>query len=242
MKKFPYVTIVLLVLSIAFTACKEKDKTIHVEGITLNKTSVLLYVGDGALALSATVLPRDATDKSLNWNSSDTTIAVVDSNIVFAKFPGETTITVTTQDGNHSATCEIAVTMPGFGYYNDVCNGDLPGWGAKTGAVSFVSDSVWTIGSQTWSDAVTTTSCREKTTYDGTKTAYNHNAKYNGHNADCRSNPEQKGDLFSWCAVIRFATFLCPSPWRVPTADDFRELDIALGGTGVNGGVELRDK
>jgi len=49
---------------------------------------------------------------------------------------------------------------------------------------------------------------------------------------DCRSNPGQKGDLFSWRAVSELKDVLCPYPWRVPTVQDFIDLDIALGGTG----------
>ena len=52
-------------------------------------------------------------------------------------------------------------------------------------------------------------------------------------NADCRTNPGFSGHLFSWCAVARFADTLCPYPWRVPSRQDFIDLDIALGGTGV---------
>jgi uncharacterized protein (TIGR02145 family) len=38
---------------------------------------------------------------------------------------------------------------------------------------------------------------------------------------------------------MRFATILCPYPWRVPTQQDFRDLDIALGGTGNNRGIAI---
>jgi len=39
----------------------------------------------------------------------------------------------------------------------------------------------------------------------------------------------QTGDLFSWCAVMRFANQLCPAPWRVPDSADFRNLHLNLG-------------
>jgi len=68
------------------------------------------------------------------------------------------------------------------------------------------------------------TAC-QKETFSGRSTA-------NNYNADCRSNPYFSGDLFSWCAVARFADQLCPYPWRVPTRQDFIDLDIAMGGTG----------
>ncbi|MCL2027521.1 MAG: fibrobacter succinogenes major paralogous domain-containing protein [Bacteroidales bacterium] len=122
------------------------------------------------------------------------------------------------------------------------CNLNPPGWGESLGVVSFSTDSIWTVSgngiTQIWSDAVTATNCR-KTTFDGGKD-YRKNRhrsdhkihEKSNHNADCRSNPNFPGDLFSWCAVVRFQDVLCPDPWRVPTRQDFVDLDIALGGNG----------
>ncbi|MDR0438385.1 MAG: fibrobacter succinogenes major paralogous domain-containing protein [Bacteroidales bacterium] len=107
-------------------------------------------------------------------------------------------------------------------------NNDTPGWGESFGTVSFASNKTWTIplpnGSQTWSDAVQASNCRKKTTFNGGDSLFYH--------VDCRSNPRQKGDLFSWLAVAKFKDSLCPAPWRVPTKEDFIVLDLALGGTG----------
>jgi uncharacterized protein (TIGR02145 family) len=52
--------------------------------------------------------------------------------------------------------------------------------------------------------------------------------------ADCRQNIEDYGDLFSWKAVSQYKDVLCPDGWRVPTMQDFINLDIAMGGTGEN--------
>jgi len=104
------------------------------------------------------------------------------------------------------------------------CNNNTPGWGESLGTVSFASEKTWKIGDQTWSDAVQATSCN-KTTFRGKSRKYN---------SDCRSNPDYPGDLFSWCAVARFKEVLCPDGWRVPTQQDFIDLDKAFGGTGVN--------
>jgi uncharacterized protein (TIGR02145 family) len=105
------------------------------------------------------------------------------------------------------------------------CNDtELPGWGESLGTISFVSDKTWTVGSQTWSDAVQAANC-DKTTFNG--------GSADNFRADCRSNPTF-GVFFSWCAVTRFAAQLCPAPWRVPTLQDFVNLDKALGGMESN--------
>jgi len=120
----------------------------------------------------------------------------------------------------------VSVALSANVFAQQGCNNNTPGWGASLGTVSFATDRIWTIGSQMWSDAVTATACN-KTDFDG---GYFRDAIFN---ADCRSSPGRLGKLFSWCAVMRFADELCPYPWRVPTSQDFINLDMALGGTGI---------
>lgn len=88
--------------------------SIAVTGVTLDQTSVKLFVGT-SVKLTPTVKPDDATDKSVVWNSSDANIASVDENgNVDAKASGTATITVATMDGDKMATCDIIVSRPGI--------------------------------------------------------------------------------------------------------------------------------
>ena len=83
--------------------------TIPVTGVSLNKASTTLTVGDTE-TLTATVAPEDATNKAVTWSSNDSTVATVDeSGKVTAVAPGEATITVTTEDGSKTATCTVIV-------------------------------------------------------------------------------------------------------------------------------------
>jgi len=105
-------------------------------------------------------------------------------------------------------------------------------WLTSLGVVSFATDRTWTITgrrgfSQIWSDAVTASGC-QKTTFNGGTQEGGVWTFY----VDCRSNPGFPGDLFSWLAVYELRDELCPYPWRVPTAQDFMDLDHALGGNG----------
>lgn len=86
----------------------EEDTTVSVTGVTLNKTSATLTV-DETVTLTATVAPSDATDKTVSWTSSNTGVATVSNGVVTAVGAGEATITATTTDGGHTATCMVTV-------------------------------------------------------------------------------------------------------------------------------------
>jgi hypothetical protein len=76
-------------------------------GVTLDQNIANIKVGS-TVQLTATVAPFDATDKSVTWSSSDTSVATVDSNgLVTVVGPGTATITVSTLFGNIVATCIV---------------------------------------------------------------------------------------------------------------------------------------
>ena len=85
--------------------------TIPVSGVTLSQTKLPLLKGSTA-KLTATVLPTDATNKKVRWSSTNTAVATVENGIVTAVSGGNATITVTTEEGNHTARCEVVVTDP----------------------------------------------------------------------------------------------------------------------------------
>ena len=80
---------------------------VSVESISLNQTEASLNVG-ATITLYATVLPNNATNKTVTWSCSDATIASVDQNgKVTALKVGKCTITATA--GGKTATCAITV-------------------------------------------------------------------------------------------------------------------------------------
>ena len=84
---------------------------IPVSGLTLSATNCTIHVG-GTYQLMAIVTPSNASNQSVSWTSSNTSVATVSSDgLVTARAVGTATITATTQDGsNLSATCAITVT------------------------------------------------------------------------------------------------------------------------------------
>ena len=80
---------------------------IYVSSITLNQTNLLLREGATA-TLAATILPDNATDKTVNWSSSDTKTVSVDNKGTVSAIQEGTAI-VTAQAGGKKATCSIVV-------------------------------------------------------------------------------------------------------------------------------------
>lgn len=104
-------SMMLLCAVVIFSSCsKDDDETISVTGVSLNKTALSLTV-DGTETLIATITPNNATNKNVQWGSSDKNIVTVSADgVVTAKTQGKAVITVTTEDGNKTATCEVTVT------------------------------------------------------------------------------------------------------------------------------------
>jgi len=86
-----------------------------VSSVTLSPELQTLILGDAdtgndSAALTATVLPSNADDRSVAYESSDTSVAAVSAaGIVTAVKAGTATITVTTTDGGLTDTCVITV-------------------------------------------------------------------------------------------------------------------------------------
>mgnify|MGYP002521723048 CR=1 FL=1 len=83
--------------------------TAQVTGVSLNKNTVALTVGNSA-TLTATVSPSSASEQRVLFVSSNDTVATVDSaGVVTAHNVGEATITAITVDGGKQASATITV-------------------------------------------------------------------------------------------------------------------------------------
>jgi hypothetical protein len=85
---------------------------VRVTGVTISSPTgpQTLDIGD-AFTATATVQPANATNKAVTWSSNNTGVATVGqtTGLVTAVSAGAATITVTTDDGGHTAT--VAVTV-----------------------------------------------------------------------------------------------------------------------------------
>jgi hypothetical protein len=76
------------------------------------------------------------------------------------------------------------------------------------------SSQTWTFGDLTWSDAIHVPECGEETF------GYNYTAP------QCRNYSDDRNTFYyyNWAYVDTNKTMLCPSPWRMPTEQDFNTL------------------
>ena len=90
------------------------EEEIHVTGVSLNKTSLHLMEGEWDI-LDATVIPSNATNKDVTWESDDEDVATVsEDGFVEAVEEGTTVIRVITDDGYEIAECSVTVTKKSF--------------------------------------------------------------------------------------------------------------------------------
>lgn len=100
------------------------DDKVAVESVTLSQTTAEITVGE-TLTLTATVLPANATNKTVTWKSDNGAVASVALGVVRARATGKATITATA-DGK-TASCVVTVVappsdeekVPGYIYYED---------------------------------------------------------------------------------------------------------------------------
>lgn len=86
------------------------DNKVFVSSLELNESEISLYTGDNA-TLEVTLAPEDADDKTVEWSSSDESVATVDENgVVTAIGVGVANITCAAQDGSGVKTnCSVTV-------------------------------------------------------------------------------------------------------------------------------------
>jgi len=90
-------------------SCTVTVGNVPVSGVSLNKSSTSLFVGDTE-TLTAAIAPADAANKNVSWSSNNTAVAAVSGGVVSAVAAGTAVITVTTADGGKTAVCTVTVS------------------------------------------------------------------------------------------------------------------------------------
>lgn len=88
----------------------ENPADVSVTGVTLDSTSLHFVMGGNPAMLTATITPTNATNYSVSWSSNNSGVAKVNSSgVVTPVASGTAIITVTTVDGDRTATCAVTV-------------------------------------------------------------------------------------------------------------------------------------
>ncbi|MBQ7530225.1 MAG: Ig-like domain-containing protein [Paludibacteraceae bacterium] len=93
------------------TLTVEKPFSGQVEGVLLSEKEATVIKGQ-TLTLTATVMPEAATNKNVTWATSNEAVATVADGVVTAVASGKATITVKTEEGDFTATCDVTVITP----------------------------------------------------------------------------------------------------------------------------------
>ena len=88
--------------------CRVRVGSVVPSEIILDKKEAQIIEG-GSFTLKATVLPEDASDKSIKWTSSAPTVATVNNGVVTALKSGTATITAETVSGKKTDSCTVTV-------------------------------------------------------------------------------------------------------------------------------------
>lgn len=93
------------------TVDEKAPETVPVTGITLDKTELTLKVGE-TYQLKHTLNPENATNKNVTWSGNNYVNVTGQGLVTAKKVTGDNPvdITVTTQEGNFTATCKVTVT------------------------------------------------------------------------------------------------------------------------------------
>ena len=99
----------LLISSLAILlSCEKAPEEVAVSSISLGQTTAEMLIGE-TVQLTATILPSNATDKSVTWASSKQSVATISNNgLITAVAEGQSTITASA--GGKSATCLVTVS------------------------------------------------------------------------------------------------------------------------------------
>ena len=86
---------------------------VAVTGVELKPNAIHTYTTD-TTKIEVVILPVEATNRNVTWAVANPSIAKLENSMLIALKPGETTVTVTTEDGGFTATATVVIEQKQF--------------------------------------------------------------------------------------------------------------------------------
>ena len=210
---------------------------VAVTGVTIDPESISILEGSSE-QLTAEVKPENADNKKVSWSSDKTDIATVDNEgNVKGVSVGKAKITVTTEDGEKTATCTVNVTAEIFGSFTDSRDGNI----YKS---IEIGNQIWMAENLKYLPADADVSGPDR----GSKTEpYYYVYDYNGTDkeaAKATENYKTYGVLYNWAAAMAKSESsnsipsgvqgICPEGWHLPSDAEWTALENYLIANGYN--------
>ena len=87
------------------------SETISVDSVSLSQNSLSINKGETA-TLNANISPAGATNKNVTWSADNSNISLTPNSLsceILGNVAGSSVVTVTTEDGNKTASCNISI-------------------------------------------------------------------------------------------------------------------------------------
>ena len=185
---------------------------ILVSAIQFGESRMAVDVSAGTYDIPFTVVPENATNKTLLWESSDSRVVTVSDGVLKVLSKGTATITATAADGSGvSSSCEVTVL-------NVPVAVDL-GLSVKWASFNLGAEvpegegDYYAWGELTVKDSYDFTNYRFSSSFSGPYSKYNTDDAYG--KVDNKTTLEEDDDA----AAARYL-----GTWRIPTEDEFTEL------------------
>ncbi|MBN1601685.1 MAG: Ig-like domain-containing protein, partial [Chitinispirillaceae bacterium] len=188
------------------------EPTIPVTGVSIDRSELSMSVYT-TYWLYANILPENATNRNISWKSSDESVVKVNDGKIIAINAGSATIAVTSEDGEHSATCLVSVEHD-LGTVNDV-------EGNEYGTIR--------IGNLIW----TTENIRTTRYNDNTEIALADNTTWSSDTEGAHHISDGRV-YYNWHVINTGRLAPVEGGWRVPTIDDWEALAKTLVLFGYN--------
>ena len=87
------------------------ETTVNVNSVSLSQSSLSLDIGNST-TLTATIEPSNATNQNVTWSTNNSNVSLSPNGLscqVTGSTSGSSIVTITTEDGNKTATCNITI-------------------------------------------------------------------------------------------------------------------------------------